>query len=69
MTNYTNDILDLLDGATPKQKYDSLVTLRNRCVNQSQALEIWSDADRRNSKMETSILSQEEIEKIQQILK
>ena len=67
MTNYINDILDLLDGETPKAKYDSLISLRNRDVNKSQALQIWANADMRNNKMESSILTQQEIQQVQHL--
>ena len=69
MNSFTNEIMDLLDGDTPRKKYQSLIELRNRNVRLSQALQIWATADLRNTKMETSILNEEEIIKIQELSK
>ncbi len=69
MNSFNNEIMDLLDGDTPRKKYQSLIELRNRNVRMSQALQIWATADLRNTKMETSILNEEEIIKIQELSK
>ena len=69
MNSFINEIIDLLDGDTPRKKYQSLIELRNRNVRMSQALQIWATADLRNTKMETSILNEEETIKIQELLK
>ena len=69
MNSFNNQIMDLLDGDTPRKKYQSLIELRNRNVRMSQALQIWATADLRNTKMETSILNEEEIAKIQELSK
>ena len=69
MNSFINEIIDLLDGDTPRKKYQSLIELRKRNVRMSQALQIWATADLRNTKMETSILNEEETIKIQELLK
>jgi protein gp37 len=69
MNSFNNEIMDLLDGDTPRKKYQSLIELRNRNVRMSQALQIWATADLRNTKMGTSILNEEEIAKIQELSK
>jgi len=69
MNSFNNEIMDLLDGDTPRKKYQSLIELRNRNVRMSQALQIWATADLRNTKMETSILNEEETIKIQELSK
>jgi len=69
MNSFNNQIMDLLDGDTPRKKYQSLIELRNRNVRMSQALQIWATADLRNTKMETSILNEEETIKIQELSK
>lgn len=69
MNSFTNEIMDLLDGDTPRKKYQSLIELRNRNVRLSQALQIWATADLRNTKMESSILNEEETNKVQELSK
>ena len=69
MNSFTNEIMDLLDGDTPRKKYQSLIELRNRNVRLSQALQIWATADLRNTKMESSILNEDEINKVQELSK
>ena len=69
MNSFNNQIMDLLDGDTPRKKYQSLIELRNRNVRMSQALQIWATADLRNTKMETSILNEDETIKIQELSK
>jgi len=69
MNSFINEIMDLLDGDTPRKKYQSLIELRNRNVRMSQALQIWAEADLRNSKMEHSILNDDEIKRVQEFSK
>jgi len=69
MNSFNNEIMDLLDGDTPRKKYQSLIELRNRNVRMSQALQIWANADLRNTQMQSSILTEDEIVKIQELSK
>lgn len=43
--------------------------LNRRIVRLKQALQIWAEADLRNTKMETSILNKEDREKVQELSK
>ena len=59
--------MDLLDGDTPRQKYQSLLALWKRDVAKSQVIEIYANADMR-AKYTPSILTMDEVLLIDKLL-